>query len=69
MKNYLIAGIGGTLAGLLVTTQLAGPLIAQEAATGSGSAESSLYEDLDLFGSVFEQVRRHQAMARRIWGA
>ena len=58
MKNYLIAGIGGTLAGLLVTTQLAGPLIAQEAATGSGSAESSLYEDLDLFGSVFEQVRR-----------
>ena len=58
MKNYLIAGIGGTLAGLLVTTQLAGPLIAQEAATGSGSAESPLYEDLDLFGSVFEQVRR-----------
>ncbi|WP_299361943.1 S41 family peptidase [uncultured Paracoccus sp.] len=53
MKNYLIAGIGGTLAGILVTTQLAGPLIAQE----SGK-NSSVYQELDLFGSVFERVRQ-----------
>ena len=58
MKKYLIAGFGGTLAGLLVTTQLAGPLIAQEAADGGGAQNPSLYEELDLFGSVFEQVRR-----------
>ena len=43
MKNYLIEGIGGTLAGILVTTQLAGPLIAQE----SGK-NSSVYQELDL---------------------
>ncbi len=53
MKNYLIAGIGGTLAGILVTTQLAGPLIAQEA-----GKNASVYQELDLFGSVFERVRQ-----------
>ena len=55
MKNYVMAGIGGALAGLLVTTQLAGPLIAQETAGGSNSAT---YEQLDLFGNVFERVRQ-----------
>ena len=53
MKNYIIAGIGGTLAGILVTTQLAGPLIAQEA-----EKPGSVYEQLDLFGNVFERVRQ-----------
>ncbi len=53
MKNYLMAGIGGTLAGILVTTQLAGPLIAQEA-----GKNVSIYEQLDLFGSIFERVRQ-----------
>lgn len=53
MKNYLMAGIGGTLAGILVTTQLAGPLIAQET-----ERNTSVYEQLDLFGNVFERVRQ-----------
>ena len=52
MKNYLIAGIGGTLAGLLLTTQLAGPILAQDA-----GKNADVYEQLDLFGNVFEQVR------------
>lgn len=52
MKNYVIAGFGGILAGALVTTQLAGPLGAQEA-----SENTSIYEQLELFGNVFERVR------------
>ena len=52
MKHYLIAGIGGTLAGLLLTTQLAGPLLAQDA-----GKNTTVYEQLDMFGNVFEQVR------------
>lgn len=52
MKHYLIAGIGGTLAGLLLTTQLAGPLSAQDV-----GRNGSVYEQLDMFGNVFEQVR------------
>ncbi|MDO5647624.1 S41 family peptidase [Paracoccus sp. (in: a-proteobacteria)] len=52
MKHYLIAGIGGVLAGLLATTQIAGPLIAQE--TGRNAA---IYEQLDLFGNIFERIR------------
>jgi len=31
MKKFVIAALGGTVAGLLMTTQFAGPLIAQEA--------------------------------------
>ena len=53
MKKTLLAGIGGTLAGILVTTQLAGPLLAQDAAKNA-----SVYEQLDLFGNVFERVRQ-----------
>ncbi|MDO5659252.1 MAG: S41 family peptidase [Paracoccus sp. (in: a-proteobacteria)] len=52
MKTYLIAGIGGILAGTFLTTQIAGPLIAQE----SGRL-APIYEQLDLFGNVFERVR------------
>lgn len=52
MKHYLIAGLGGVLAGALVTTQIAGPLIAQEA-----GRNASIYEQLELFGNVFERVR------------
>lgn len=52
MKHYLIAGVGGVLAGALLTTQIAGPLVAQE--TGSNA---SIYEQLELFGNVFERVR------------
>lgn len=52
MKHYLIAGLGGVLAGALFTTQIAGPLVAQEA-----DKNSSIYEQLELFGNVFERVR------------
>ena len=52
MKKYLLAGIGGVLAGAVATTQLAGPLIAQEA-----DAKASLYDELDLFGNVLERIR------------
>ncbi|UXU76001.1 MULTISPECIES: S41 family peptidase [unclassified Paracoccus (in: a-proteobacteria)] len=52
MKHYLLAGAIGTIAGITVATQVAGPLIAQE--TGRNA---SVYEQLDLFGNVFERVR------------
>ncbi|MEO0939453.1 MAG: S41 family peptidase [Pseudomonadota bacterium] len=52
MKNFLMAAIGGTLAGALVTTQVAGPLLAQETAR-----EAPVYEQLDLFGDIFERIR------------
>ncbi|WP_343080573.1 S41 family peptidase [Ostreiculturibacter nitratireducens] len=52
MRKYMMALLGGTLAGTLVTTQFAGPLIAQEAAK-----TTSVYEQLDLFGDIFERIR------------
>ena len=52
MKKLMMAALGGTLAGALVTTQVAGPLIAQEA-----EKSASVYEQLDLFGDIFERIR------------
>lgn len=52
MKKLILAAAGGTLAGALFTTQVAGPLIAQNAAHDSG-----VYEQLDLFGDIFERIR------------
>ncbi len=52
MKKFVMAALGGTLAGALITTQVTGPLIAQEA-----SKSSNVYEQLDLFGDIFERVR------------
>lgn len=52
MKKYLMAGVVGVLAGTLVSTQFAGPLIAQEA-----EKTTNVYEQLDLFGDVFERIR------------
>jgi len=52
MKKFVMAALGGTLAGALITTQVAGPLIAQEA-----GKSSNVYEQLDLFGDIFERVR------------
>jgi carboxyl-terminal processing protease len=52
MKKFLLVALGGTLAGALATTQVAGPLIAQEAEQGA-----SVYEQLDLFGDIFERIR------------
>jgi carboxyl-terminal processing protease len=51
MKNLFLAAAGGTLAGVLVTSQV-GPLIAQEA-----EKDSSVYQQLDLFGDIFERIR------------
>ncbi len=47
-----MAAVGGTLAGALLTTQIAGPLLAQEA-----QKVTSVYEQLDLFGDIFERIR------------
>ncbi|MCO8145972.1 S41 family peptidase [Rhodovulum tesquicola] len=52
MKKFALAALGGTIAGAVLATQVAGPLLAQEAAR-----KSSVYEQLDLFGDVFERIR------------
>ncbi len=52
MKKFVMAAVGGILAGGVLTTQVAGPLIAQEA-----EKNSSIYEQLDLFGDIFERIR------------
>jgi len=52
MKKHVIAAIGGTIAGVLLTSQIAGPLIADEA-----NRKKSTYEQLDLFGDIFERIR------------
>ncbi|WP_420004801.1 S41 family peptidase [Arenibacterium sp. LLYu02] len=51
MKKFAMAALGGTLAGFVATTYVAAPLLAQE------SKESSVYEQLDLFGDIFERIR------------
>ena len=48
MNKLIIAALGGIAGGVLLSTQVAGPLIAQEA-----RANSSVYEQLDLFGDIF----------------
>jgi len=52
MKKFVMAALGGTLAGVVATTQIAGPLIAQE-----NASNTSVYQQLDLFGDVFERIR------------
>lgn len=52
MKKFVMAAVGGTLASIVATTQLVGPLLAQE-----GSRPESVYEQLDLFGDIFERIR------------
>lgn len=52
MNKVLMAALGGTVAGALIVTQFAGPLIAQEA-----TQNASVYQQLDLFGDVFERIR------------
>ena len=52
MNRFVLAALGGTLAGVIATTQVAGPLIAQE-----NARSSSVYEQLDLFGDIFERIR------------
>lgn len=52
MKKFVMAAVGGTLAGIVATTQLAGPLLAQEE-----RSSGNVYEQLDLFGDIFERIR------------
>jgi carboxyl-terminal processing protease len=52
MRKLVMAALGGTLAGAIAASQMAGPLMAQEAAP-----ESNLFEQLDLFGDIFERIR------------
>ncbi|PYE84550.1 S41 family peptidase [Pseudoroseicyclus aestuarii] len=52
MRKLLLAAVGGTALGLVATTQVAGPLLAQEA-----ERESSVYQQLDLFSDIFERIR------------
>ena len=51
MKKLMMAAAGGTVLGLVATTQVAGPLLAQE------SDSVNIYQQLDLFGDIFERVR------------
>ncbi|EET48325.1 S41 family peptidase [Thalassobium sp. R2A62] len=52
MKKFVMTAAGGALAGLVATTQVAGPLLAQE------TSNSNVYEQLDLFGNIFERIRQ-----------
>ncbi len=51
MKKVVLAVVGGALAGVISTAWVTAPLSAQEA------NERSTYEQLDLFGDIFERVR------------
>lgn len=52
MKKLMMAAAGGTVLGLVATTQVAGPLVAQEA-----NQDVNIYEQLDLFGDIFSRIR------------
>ncbi|MBY5971293.1 S41 family peptidase [Ferrimonas balearica] len=52
MKKFAMAAISGMTVAVIATTQIAPPLLAQDA-----SRDSSVYEQLDLFGDVFERIR------------
>jgi carboxyl-terminal processing protease len=52
MKKYLMASTAGILAGLVLATQVAGPLIAQD-----NASRATVYEQLELFGDIFERIR------------
>ncbi len=52
MRKLAMAAFGGILAGAIISTQVTGPLIAQEA-----ERNATIYEQLDLFGDIFERIR------------
>jgi carboxyl-terminal processing protease len=52
MKKFVMAALGGIFAGAIATTQIAAPLLAQESAK-----TENVYEQLDLFGDIFERIR------------
>ncbi|MGR3484267.1 MAG: S41 family peptidase [Paracoccaceae bacterium] len=53
MRKPIVAALGGSALGLLVATQVAGPLLAQEADRGA-----DVYQQLDMFGDIFDRIRR-----------
>lgn len=52
MKKLLLAAGSGTFLGLVATTQIAAPLLAQDA-----TQNATVYEQLDLFGDIFQRIR------------
>ena len=52
MKKFIAAATIGTLSGVLLTGHFAAPIVAQEV-----DRERSTYEQLDLFGDIFERIR------------
>ena len=52
MNKVLMAALGGTVAGVLISTQFVGPLLAQE-----GGQNLEVYQQLDMFGDAFERIR------------
>ncbi len=54
MKKLMYAAVGGIIGGAVLSTQVAGPLLAQEQVRNA-----SVYEQLDLFGDIFERIRQN----------
>ena len=52
MNRLLFAAGVGCVLGALSATQLAGPVLAQ-----SAEEKANIYEQLDLFGDIFERIR------------
>jgi len=52
MNRFILVALVGVISGALITTQFTDPLIAQET-----KRIKSTYENLDLFGDIFERIR------------
>ncbi|MHA3916241.1 S41 family peptidase [Halovulum sp. GXIMD14793] len=52
MNKFVTAAAAGILGGVIFTTQFAGPILAQET-----DGVRNTYEQLDLFGDIFERIR------------
>ncbi|MDA7738257.1 S41 family peptidase [Amylibacter sp.] len=52
MNRFILVALAGVISGALITTQFTEPLIAQET-----KRVKSTYENLDLFGDIFERIR------------
>ncbi|MEZ7812222.1 MAG: carboxyl-terminal processing protease [Paracoccaceae bacterium] len=52
MNKFIMSALGGTFAGILLTTQFVGPVLAQSTTTSE-----KIYQQLDLFGNIFERIR------------
>ena len=53
MNKYWMTAVGGAFAGVVAVSQLAAPLVAQE----NENSAAATYEQLDLFGDIFERIR------------